>query len=131
MVEGVPASQHHHIKIANAAKADYAGENAKMLWSKLWSWLSRQPRGKPVQVVVYTRQGCHLCDEAWQMLQEMQRRFTLRLEKVDVDSAADLRQLYGERVPVLVVNGKERMWGRINRVLLERQVRAEARPCSG
>jgi glutaredoxin len=80
----------------------------------------------PVQVVMYTRQGCHLCDEAWQMLQELGQCYALRLEKVDVDGAAELRQRHGERVPVLVINGKERMWGRINRVLLERQVRAEA-----
>jgi glutaredoxin len=103
------------------------GENATMSWRRWWSWLTRKPTGTAVQVVMYTRQGCHLCDEAWQMLHEMKRRYTLRLEKVDVDSAVDLQQRYGERVPVLIFNGKERMWGRINRVLLERQLWAEGR----
>jgi glutaredoxin len=76
---------------------------------------------------MYTRQGCHLCDEAWRMLGELSKRYALQLETVDVDSAAILQQRHGDRVPVLVINGKERMWGRINRVLLERQVRAQGR----
>jgi glutaredoxin len=89
-----------------------------------WKWFCRWRIGKPVHVVMYTRQGCHLCDDAWQMLQELRGRYPLQLEMVDVDNAPDLQQRHGERVPVLVINGKERMWGRINRVLLERQVRA-------
>jgi glutaredoxin len=98
-----------------------------MGWRWLWSWFGRAGPGRPVHVVMYTRQGCHLCDEAWGMLRELSQRYPLQLETVDVDSAADLQQRHGERVPVLVINGKERMWGRINRVLLERQLRAEGR----
>jgi glutaredoxin len=75
---------------------------------------------------MYTRQGCHLCDDAWRFLEELGQRYTLRLEAVDIDGDPELRRLHGERVPVLVINGRERMWGKISRGWLERQVRAEA-----
>lgn len=70
--------------------------------------------------VVYTRQGCHLCEDAWEMLQEEQRRHGFVLEAVDVDSAPDLVEQYGECVPVVLVDGKVRFRGRVNAVLLKR-----------
>jgi glutaredoxin len=78
-----------------------------------------------IRVVMYTRTGCHLCEDAWRMLGEFQARYALDLECVDVDTDAELARVYGERVPVIEVNGKERFWGRINRVLLQRQLSAE------
>lgn len=97
-----------------------------MPWTWLPSWLRRRRWAAAVSVLMYTRQGCHLCDEAWHLLEELAERYPLRLEKADIDADPALRARHGERVPVLVIGGKERMWGRINRVLLERQVRAEA-----
>lgn len=69
-----------------------------------------------MRTVLYTRQGCHLCDEAWQMLEGIRQQ----VELVDVDSDVALVQRYGDRVPVLLIDGRERMWGKFNRVLLRR-----------
>jgi glutaredoxin len=91
---------------------------------RLWPW-KREANG-PVRVMMYTRRGCHLCDDAWALLESLRDRYALTLEAVDVDTDADLVRQHGERVPVVVVNGKERFWGRVNRVLLERQLRAES-----
>jgi glutaredoxin len=90
----------------------------------VFSWC-RGDTGKSIRVVMYTRPGCHLCAEAWQMLTDLRDRFTLELESINVDGDSELTARHGERVPVIVINGKERCWGRINRVLLERQLRAE------
>jgi glutaredoxin len=78
---------------------------------------------QPIQVTMYTRTGCHLCEEAWHLLLELGRRFPLHLAKVDVDAEPELIRLHGERVPVIAVNGKVCCWGRINRALLERALR--------
>jgi hypothetical protein len=59
------------------------------------------------------------------MLEEEQARYGFRLEAVNVDSTPELAQRYGEQVPVVVVNGKVRFWGRINSVLVERFLQAE------
>lgn len=68
------------------------------------------------QVVVYTRQGCHLCDDAADVL----KRHGLAFELVDVDADPHLRERYNECVPVVVIDGKERFRGRVDERLLRR-----------
>lgn len=92
----------------------------------VWSWLRGERR--EVAVVMYTRQGCHLCELAWEQLEAAARRFPLRLEAVDVDTDPELVALYGHEVPVVVVNGQVRFRGRVNDVLLTRLLQAESRP---
>lgn len=61
----------------------------------------------PVELVVYSREHCHLCHDMIATLRELQTRLSFHLEVVDVDSDADLKSRYGERVPVLVSEGQE------------------------
>lgn len=75
---------------------------------------------------MYTRAGCHLCDDAWKLLEESRQRYAFPLEAVDIDGSPDLARKFGEQVPVVEIDGKVRFWGRINPVLLERLLRAEA-----
>lgn len=58
-------------------------------------------------VTLYTRQGCHLCDEAHRVLERARRRAQFRLDVVDVDRDEELRRRYGEEVPVIVIDGQE------------------------
>lgn len=94
-----------------------------MVFSFLFSWWGRRPCLDQVQVVLYTRASCHLCETAWQILREEQSRFPFRLTSVDVDTDPELVARYGDKVPVVMVNGKERFYGRVNRVLLTRLLR--------
>lgn len=71
---------------------------------------------KTPDVVVYTRKGCHLCDDAIDLL----RQYGLRPDTVDIDTDGRLIELYDHCVPVVEINGKVRFRGRVNRVLLER-----------
>jgi predicted thioredoxin/glutaredoxin len=63
-----------------------------------------------VEVVLVTRQGCHLCDDALASLQSLGVEPELR----DVDSDDQLHQLYDWRVPVVMVDGRVVAEGRIN-----------------
>ena len=88
-----------------------------------WNWfLFRWPRKKAADstVVLYTRQGCHLCEQAWRQLEQARQRHGFTLQQVDIDDDPDLVRAYGECVPVVTMNGKIRFRGAINRVLLER-----------
>ncbi len=67
-------------------------------------------------VILYTRQGCHLCEDAKAVL----IRHGLAVEEVDVDRDPVLRARYNECVPVIVIDGVERFRGRVNEVLLRR-----------
>jgi len=78
-----------------------------------------------LHVILFTRQGCHLCEQAWLLLQREQRRYHYRLEVVDVDSQEELAVQFGDQVPVVTVNGEIRFRGGINPVLLTRLLRAE------
>jgi glutaredoxin len=100
-----------------------------MPFSSIWSWLTRGSRGRldHLQVVFYTRRGCHLCETAWEHLRHAQRQFHFGLSAVDVDTDPELARLHGEQVPVVTVNGRVRFRGGVNRALLMRLLRAEAK----
>src|SRR5262249_43609868 len=89
----------------------------------VWRWLRRWwsgPRRSSWRVVLYTRQGCHLCETAHEHLVRARRRHGFSLETIDVDTDAELAARHGEEVPVVVVNGRVRFRGGVNPVLLDR-----------
>jgi glutaredoxin len=73
-------------------------------------------------VVLYTRRGCHLCNDARALLE----RHGLQPQLVDIDANPLLRERYNECVPVVEIDGKERFRGRVNEVLLARLLAADA-----
>jgi predicted thioredoxin/glutaredoxin len=74
-------------------------------------------------VVLVTREGCHLCDEALSLMREL----GIEPELADVDSDERLFQLYDWRVPVVLVDGEVAAEGRIDRDRL-RKLTAELKP---
>ena len=64
-----------------------------------------------MRVVLVTRQGCHLCDDALGLLQELDAQ----PELADVDDDDELYRLYDFRVPVVLVDGEVVAEGRIRR----------------
>jgi glutaredoxin len=73
-----------------------------------------------MHAVVYTRLGCHLCEDAKQVL----LRHGLTVEEVDIDRDAGLHARYDECVPVVEIDGKERFRGRVDERLLRRLLAA-------
>ena len=75
---------------------------------------------KPARPVLYEREGCHLCEEARVLLDEMlgPNGYT----RVDIDADDDLVLRYGFRIPVVALDGVDRLEGPITapdlRVLL-------------
>jgi glutaredoxin len=58
-------------------------------------------------VTLYTRTGCHLCEQAEQVLRAEQRTIPFALVTVDIDGDPALARKYGVRVPVVAVDGVE------------------------
>jgi glutaredoxin len=67
-----------------------------------------------MRVVLVTRQGCHLCDEALSLLREL----GAEPELADVDADEALFRLYDWRVPVVLVDGQVAAEGRMDRARL-------------
>ena len=59
------------------------------------------------RVTVYTRVGCHLCEEAERVLRGEQAVTPFHLALVDIDRDAELARRYGVRVPVVAVDGDD------------------------
>ncbi len=58
-------------------------------------------------VTLYTRAGCHLCDDAKAVLDAARRKADFKLEVVDIDTDPALRRLYNEEAPVIAIDGKK------------------------
>jgi glutaredoxin len=64
------------------------------------------------QLILYTTEGCHLCDEAEDLLKQLKTVQQHELELVDISFSEELVSLYGIRIPVVrrTDNGKELGW---------------------
>jgi glutaredoxin len=58
-------------------------------------------------VTLYTRPGCHLCDEARATLERLRRETDFAIEEVDITTDDDLHRRYLERIPVIALGREE------------------------
>ncbi len=67
-------------------------------------------------VVVYSREGCHLCEIVKETLTQLQGEADFQWREVDIDADPELRQRFTEEVPVVFIDGRKafkyRMGGR-------------------
>ena len=75
-----------------------------------------------IEVTLYTKPGCHLCEQALADLARLQRRFPHELRLVDITVEPELMRDYGERIPVLSINGREQ-GAPLPAAVLEREMR--------
>ncbi len=59
------------------------------------------------QVVLYSRDGCHLCEEVRAQLDNLRHEHGFALTETDIDREGNLREKYGHDIPVVTVNGVE------------------------
>jgi glutaredoxin len=78
---------------------------------------------RSIQVEIYSRPGCHLCDEAKAVIEPFRRRYRMDITVTDVDSDDALRQAYGADIPVVMINGKEAFRHRVDAEALERKIK--------
>lgn len=78
-----------------------------------------------IELELYTRRECCLCEEMKDVVEEASRGFPVRLSLVDVDSRPDLARQFGAEVPVLFVNGSKFAKFRTDPRRLRRKLAAE------
>ena len=61
---------------------------------------------RPV-VTLYTRAGCHLCDDAKKVIEAARARAEFDYEERDIDADPELLVLYNEEVPVIAIDGRK------------------------
>jgi glutaredoxin len=75
------------------------------------------------QVTLLTRVGCHLCETAEQLLRQMSGELGFAYREVDVDASEVLRNEYSDRVPVILLDGKEHGYWRVEEARLRKALR--------
>ena len=65
------------------------------------------------QVTLITRAGCHLCEVAERTLQRLARELGFAYSELDVDAEDARRHEYSDRVPVILIDGKEHGYWRV------------------
>jgi glutaredoxin len=66
-------------------------------------------------LTLYTRQHCHLCEQAKEAIMELKEEYSFMIEEIDIDQSDELTEKYGLMIPVLLLNGKEAGFGQINK----------------
>ncbi|HXR66494.1 MAG TPA: glutaredoxin family protein [Ktedonobacteraceae bacterium] len=64
-------------------------------------------------VTFYTKAGCHLCEDARELLEEIAENTEYTLTEIDIRSDPAVFELYRYRIPVIVINEKTLLEGRI------------------
>ena len=79
-----------------------------------------------MKVTLYTRRGCHLCDDAKDAIDSVRRLCPFDYEEFDIDSDPSLQRLYNEEVPVIAINGVKAFKYRVTPEELSRKLAARS-----
>ena len=78
---------------------------------------------KKAQVRLYTRPGCHLCEEARAAMLAAGCPDEFELEEINIDEDPALKKLYGWEIPVVTINGHKAFKYRLTAEEFRRKLR--------
>lgn len=81
-----------------------------------------------ISISLYSRPGCHLCDDMKAVVDRVARTVPLEVEIIDVSADPALEARYGLEVPVLAIDGKKAAKYRVSEEDLRRMVLARRGP---
>ncbi|HKR60675.1 MAG TPA: glutaredoxin family protein, partial [Pyrinomonadaceae bacterium] len=64
--------------------------------------------------VIYSKPGCHLCEEAKAAIQASGCANQFTLEEINIESDSELMRRYRYEIPVITINGVEAFRHRLN-----------------
>jgi len=76
----------------------------------------------PRDVTLYSRPGCHLCEEAKAAIAPLLREFGVALYEVNIDENADLKERYGWDIPVVFIGQRKAAKHRVDLAQFRRQL---------
>lgn len=76
------------------------------------------PATPPVRVLLVGRAGCHLCDTARGVIEQVAADLGVGWEERSIDDDPDLRERYAEQIPVTFVDGRQHDYWRVDEARL-------------
>jgi glutaredoxin len=77
----------------------------------------------PRDVTIYSRPGCHLCEEAKTQIAPLLKEFGARLTEINIDEDPELRARYDYDVPVIFLGARKAAKHRVDPAQFRRQLR--------
>lgn len=74
------------------------------------------------RLTLITRPGCHLCDVAKEAMDRISADTGEQWQEINVESERELEAEYGDRVPVILLDGKEHGYWRVEEDRLRRDL---------
>ena len=65
------------------------------------------------EVVVYTKEGCHLCERVIEKLEELNPTGSVKISARDITQDQELYERYKNLIPVVAINGKVKLAGAV------------------
>lgn len=79
-------------------------------------------------LTLYSRPGCHLCDEMKSVIDAVRPRLPFTLDVVDISRDEELTERYGLEIPVLTIDGRKAAKYRLTGRELEEKLRRLREP---
>ena len=77
----------------------------------------------PIRVEMYSRPGCHLCDEAKEVVERVRQKFPFSFRIINVEDDSRLESEYGSEIPVILINGIKAFKYHVDQSQLEKKVK--------
>ncbi|HSE55498.1 MAG: glutaredoxin family protein [Nocardioidaceae bacterium] len=68
----------------------------------------------PPRVVLYSKPGCHLCDDAREVIAAVCAELGETFDEVDITTSDELMREFGEQIPVTFVDGDQHDFWRVD-----------------
>jgi glutaredoxin len=75
------------------------------------------------RVTLYSRPGCHLCDDARAVIEQVCRELGEEYAEVDITASEELLRRFGEEIPVTFVDGAQHDFWRVDSARLRAALR--------
>ncbi|HEY4898203.1 MAG TPA: glutaredoxin family protein [Candidatus Nanopelagicaceae bacterium] len=76
------------------------------------------------QVQIYSRHGCHLCEQALESLELLQSELDFEIQEVFIDGDSELEYKYGDQVPVIQIDHVQHDFFRVDPVRFRKSFNA-------
>lgn len=78
-----------------------------------------------VRLTIFSGPGCSLCDKAKLLVERVARDVPLEIEEVDISQDPELFERYRYAIPVIALDGREVMAGKVTEFWLRKALRGE------
>ncbi len=96
------------------------GKNPRRAWYRACAY---KMSAQPLRLELYTRPGCHLCDDLKILCERLAGEFPIRLVEVNIETDPELRARYDQEIPILFVDGRKAVMYRTTEEALRRLFR--------